>query len=316
MRDEKGASLLIVIVTVFIVFTLGLSLASMTLSSRVQINKTEKVNVATDLAEMGVTYFDQKITNIVAEANATGTNFCSQLNSKLTAEKSKTNPNTVETNKSFKIYGLTFSGITIQNNIATCQDPITIDFNSYGLDETNGKSEKTLKVTMYINKVSQSGTGTGTGTTIRPIEGWSLDRSYTVPQKGYPISIPDSVKIINSFHLSGQEVLTFTKNAYFSFYFKDTGKAKIFIEGDAFFTVLPEIRGNGYVQVKKNAVFPSTTTNSFFQNNNICVQGSTYILQNNVLVKKDFPRNSTCPPINTGTGPTWSLDVNPFKIVY
>jgi Tfp pilus assembly protein PilX len=311
MKNEKGASLLLVIVTVFVVITLGLSLVSMTLSSRVQTTKTEKTNVAVDLAEMGVTYFDQRITNIVAEANASGTNICSQLNTKLNVEKTKTNPIIVEPKKSFKISGLTITGISFQNNVYSCQDPITLNFSSYGLDETNGKNEKTLKVTMYINKVVK-----GVETEVRPIQDWSSDKTFTVPKKGYPISVPDSVNVTNQFHLSGQEVLTFTKNVYFTFPFKDTGKAKIFVTGDAFFATLPTINGNGYVEIKKNAVFPASTTNSFFQNNNICVLGSTYILQNNVAVKKDFPRNSICPPVNQGTGPTWSAEVNPEKVVY
>lgn len=55
-----------VIITLTVLFTLGLS--GMAMNTSLQINKTEKINKATDLAEMGITYYKQKVDSIIVAA--------------------------------------------------------------------------------------------------------------------------------------------------------------------------------------------------------------------------------------------------------
>ncbi|GAE43974.1 hypothetical protein [Mesobacillus boroniphilus] len=68
MKNEKGYALVLVLLIITITFTFAISLSGMALSARKQFNKTDEINRATDLAEMGVAHYEALLNNFVKDA--------------------------------------------------------------------------------------------------------------------------------------------------------------------------------------------------------------------------------------------------------
>jgi hypothetical protein len=65
IRNEKGSTLIITLLTITVIVMFSTVLISTTINSSLQINKTEQDIQATNLAEMGVVYFNEAFSNVI-----------------------------------------------------------------------------------------------------------------------------------------------------------------------------------------------------------------------------------------------------------
>jgi hypothetical protein len=66
IRNEKGSTLIITLLTITVIVMFSTVLISTTINSSLQINKSEQDIQATNLAEMGVVYFNEAFTHVIA----------------------------------------------------------------------------------------------------------------------------------------------------------------------------------------------------------------------------------------------------------
>jgi hypothetical protein len=120
--------------TVTIVFALALSGAA--LNSTKQFNKTDNLNKATDLAEMGITYYQNVSTSLIQQAkdavakSTTPTNFCTEYINLLKNQDGTYNVDSNSGNK-YKISLITTSACS--DNLSE----INVVFKSDGITKTN-----------------------------------------------------------------------------------------------------------------------------------------------------------------------------------
>lgn len=68
IHNQKGYTLILVMVIISVIMILGVALSGVTLNANKQINMTDRQNKATDLAEMGITHFEETINGLISQA--------------------------------------------------------------------------------------------------------------------------------------------------------------------------------------------------------------------------------------------------------
>ncbi|CAM3941427.1 hypothetical protein [Mesobacillus thioparans] len=261
MKNENGYALLLVLVIITITFTFALSMSGMALSARKQVNKTDEINKATDLAEMGVAHYETVLNKIVKNTKWPSGTFDSKLQQSLPQES--TISNTIDSN-SYRITNVILKKVQ--------DDKVIITFDSIG--KTSAAS-KTLNGRITIEKK----TNFKAGDSVPKPEDFYITENNYIDLKGGDkyISYPSATYFVKSIDIHGQRLLEVYGNAFFNSPINFFGTADILIHGDAIFRFKPEFNGNSY---------------------SFCVRGNTFYIENNKLkLYKPFPSgtNASCP---------------------
>lgn len=292
--NQKGYTLILVLVTITVIFILGMSLSTMALSTRLQFNKTDEHNKATDLAEMGITYFQTEINSLIPQATSNAqknnTNFCTELtnldNQKLSAE---TNLKSVDGTNSYQI---------ISPSII-CTDPtkVTVTFSSKGITANDAVTLKGIFAILGSSGNSRVGE-TLPSTSLFTIQAGNVtlngNRNFSYDKSVY----------FNSFTSNGRVKLSVNADAYFGSITMN-GNSFVLVKGNAYFNYLIMNGNPGYIEVDGDAIF---VTPPIKQNSNICIKGNIYKVDNNtnkLINFSDYTNyfTNTC----SSTITTWQL---------
>lgn len=306
VENQKGYALVLVLVIITITFTLALSLSGMALSARKQFNKTDEINKATDIAEMGVAHYEAWLANAVSRANIYAE---SQANTVIKNNNGNKKPHplgkvktckkniirctveydeyflkdlklridalnnsllrTVEGDNVYEVKDITISDIK-------ADDTIAVNFKSYGKTKTE---TKVLESMITIEKNGESLVGE-----TKPLPNdYKIVNSTAINLKGQDkhLTFDQSTYFEKKIEIQGNRAIKVNGNAYFKEKVLFSGTADILVFGDAIFAVPPEFNGNAYL---------------------FCIYGNIYkIDENNKLIEyTDFPsgQNKSCPRPN------------------
>lgn len=312
MKNEKGYALVLVLLIITITFVFALSMSGMALSARKQFNKTDEVNKATDLAEMGVAHYETLVYQYVDLAN---TQAKAKIDAALAAIESKENNMTIP-DYDEEFYKALYAQISKNTSLSiTIEDSnsykvfsplikkidnakISIDFKSNGMADSE---TKLLDTTIFVNKKD----GNSKVGEIVP-----LKSSYS-EIIDYPIDFSGNY---------GKDKDKDNKKRldYFSAYFSQDvlirGNRLIVVNGDAFFNSKVYFDGTADIIVYGDAIFRSRFDDPKPPNGSytFCVTGNKYLIDkdNDRLIEYDnFPegKKASCP--KTKDTP-WSIEPN------
>ncbi|RSD23323.1 hypothetical protein [Mesobacillus subterraneus] len=289
VKNEKGYALVLVLLIITITFTFALSLSGMALSARKQFNKTDEVNRATDLAEMGVAHYEALLANIVKNSNikadeaveeaTKGINKNGKKNRnipvyddyffdflKKNLEANRNLSNVVENPNSY--------AVTLNSYTLPLDKKIIVEFTSVGRIE---KESKTLSGTVTITKNSLTRHG----------EDAPLKSSFAINEN-------NSIEMIGNYPPK-----LYKESTYFERSIDLRGKNSLTVTGDAFFKDKVSLKGTDTIVVHGDAIFSSRLDNpSLNGNSTFCVYGNTYYTENDKLVEYNpFPsgNSKSCP---------------------
>lgn len=275
---------------------LGIALGGATLNARKQFNVTEKANKATDLAEMGITYYLNVNNSLIgpAEARSNLTNFYTEFTSRLKAS-SIYQPQRVDDNNSYQIL-FDSSRTTSLTQFLLNPDVINIGFKSIGTSGSNSPVtlEGSFKLTknrvgepapllsLFINGVLNTAYSS-TNLINYGVVDITQKEDYTL----------DNLALFDSLTLKGDgnERYSFTINndTIFLNTISMNGHTKLTINGDAIFFNIEPID-----KLTKKA--------------DICITGNTYTVSNGKLVDLDISAFNACADTNSQN--EWSINPN------
>ncbi|MBT2636343.1 hypothetical protein [Bacillus sp. ISL-39] len=305
MQNEKGYALVLVLLIITITFTFALSLSGMALSARKQFNKTDEINRATDLAEMGVAHYEALLTRIVENANAEAgqavqnaldllsenpnypvPDYDQEFNAALAREVNKNAYLPLDVNED--------NSYQISNPVINRQASyILITFDSKG---KTVKEEMVLKGKLTIKKSTGSRAG------------------ESVPEKTTYVNIE-----LEDFELKGgKQEETYSGNTFFNKTVTLRGNTGLFIKGDTFFNSHVILKGGDTIIVHGDAIFNEPLSPDTNGNSSVCVLGTPYRIENQKLVEYtpfDGGDIDSCPQAVLNN--EWSIDPdNGMEVTY
>ena len=279
-----------VVMTLVIVF--GLALSAMALTANKQFHKTDHLNRATDLAEMGATYYKTAINSLipsaVAAASTNKTTFCQQLKSLHDKQVGIYDTKTVEDSNTYQISSPAFPPCIGNPNV------ILLNFISTG---KTGTEEKAIIGHLKISKRIAS---------VRPDN--STYEKYEDDKLNKDLSLTGPVNFTaNNFKINGGRSLKIEKNAYFTSLTLD-GNAEVLIGGNAVFQQITSMNGNTLLMVEGDAFFQDTPIiEKFVGHPSICIKGNIYKVDNSQIREyTDFSNNFTNTCVNSNAD--WYID--------
>ncbi|WML47369.1 hypothetical protein RCG23_18160 [Neobacillus sp. PS3-34] len=292
MKNEKGYTLLIVLITITIILIFGMSLSGMVLSSRYQFNKTDNRNKATDLAEMGITYYKAVTNRIVAAANttaslnSTSTTYDSNFKSALKAyTEMKTGYIKLMTVESDKTYKINFMNIDESN-----PNKLVVNFNSFG---NAGKETVNLTGSITIQKLSGK---------LRIGQTKPVQSSYSIVET-------------NLIDLWAQnKSATYNSSTYFTNYIHIQGNRTLLVNGDAYFVSEVSYQGAADIIIKGDAIFEKAMIIPNGKAYKLCITGDTYLVDSQgKLIDYVIPQNRCAKTASN----SWGIDNNSgIKVQY
>ncbi|NHM30488.1 hypothetical protein [Neobacillus terrae] len=276
--------------TLVIVF--GLALSGMALTANKQFHKTDNLNRATDLAEMGATYYKSVINSLipsaVAAARTNKTTFCQELKRLHDRQVGIYDSKTVESSNKYQISSPVFPAcIGNPNNIL-------LNFISTG---KTGTEEKAIIGHLKISKRIAS---------VRP--DYSAFEKYEDDKLNKDLSLTDPVNFTNdNFKITGGSSLRIEKSAYFKSLTLD-GNAEVLIGGNAVFQQITSMNGNTLLIVEGDAYFQATPIiEKFVGHPTLCIKGNIYKVDNNQIMEyTDFSNYFTNTCVNSNAD--WYID--------
>lgn len=151
LRNERGSSLLIVLMVMTVFTMIGLSLLGSAVSGAKQVSSTNGSIQSTNLAEMGVNYVELEVSQVIknkptAALSQTVTDIQTILKSDTAIVVDSNNPNA-----NFTIKNLTVLGSKILDNSgAQTGEEVKVSFTSEGL--SNGKKQKAIQTTIVLTR--------------------------------------------------------------------------------------------------------------------------------------------------------------------
>ncbi|MFT9599063.1 hypothetical protein [Mesobacillus sp.] len=306
MKNEKGYALVLVLLIITLTFTFAISLSGMALSARKQFNKTDEINRATDLAEMGVAHYEAILSKLVKNANDEA-----RQTVQTAFEAATQNPNTPIPNYDDLFY-ISLSRKLTENPsvilsidegnsyeilnpiIAKHVENISISFNSKG---KTVNEEKELKGKLTINKNTDSRDG------------------EFIPNRNTFENIE-----LDDFEIKGgKQEETYTASTYFQKTVTLKGNTTLIIKGDTFFNSDVTLKGGDTIFIFGDAYFYKPLSPIIKgEKSKICILGTPYLLKNQKLVEYtsfDGGDTDSCPkPILDNE---WSIDPdNGMKVEY
>jgi hypothetical protein len=305
MKNEKGYALVLVLLIITITFTFALSLSGMALSARKQFNKTDEINRATDLAEMGVAHYEALLTRIVENANAEAEQAVQKALHLLSE-----NPN-------LKVpdYDDVFNKVLSDEVVKNAYLPLAVDeVNSYEISNPvisrhNGKITLTFDskgLTANEEKELQ-----GTLTIIKNKD--ALDDELTINEDDY-----DYIELYDFDLKGGKQKETYPGSTFFKKTVTLRGNTALIIRGDAFFNSSVTLKGGDTIIVYGDAIFAEELEDIKPDKAKICILGTPYrIVNQNIVEYPSFDGGDTdsCPqPILDNE---WSIDPdNGMEVTY
>lgn len=285
MKNEKGYTLVLVMIIITVTMIFALSLSSITLNTRTQLTKTDNRNKATDLAELGVTYFQSVVTDSINSASTTAAaenNTWINNNNKATQAQINAQYDSYFYTDLGKLLNVNLSAVTVDQ---VTKDNYQVTFNQLINNTSNGIIQVIFTSTGNSSKESVPITGTFTitkGSTGLVGQPNPSSTAYTnVVSNSLYLSPPAKVTSYSSstffsslVHIQGNHKLSISGNAYFSS-LELAGSAKLYVDGDAVFGTPISIQDNGVKQV--------------------CITGNTYLYNSStkLLDAYQIPQN-TC----------------------
>jgi hypothetical protein len=270
-------------IIISVIFILAMSLSGMAISTRMQFNKSDDRNKATDLAEMGITYYQTVVNKFISSANAAAnelvknnngnfdTYFRTELERRLTSQP--TINNTVENSNNYKIQ---------YDNLVLSSGEFMINFVSTG---STGNNSISLTGTILIQKSSAIPSKVGQTTPSPSSYQLAVNAPIILEAKNKIAQYNASTYFSETIHIQGNRSLIVKGDAFFSKELTFQGSANITINGDAIFL--------------KPIIFPNGTPYTF------CVYGNTYKVDgNDKLVAYPITQNKCSKP------PTQNWDID------
>lgn len=296
MKNERGYALVLVLLIITITFTFALSLSGMALSARKQFNKTDEINRATDLAEMGVAHYEALLKRIVKNANA---------EAEKTVQKAL---DLLSENPNLKVpdYDDEFYKALSEEVGKNAYLPLTLDgSNSYEISDPvisrhNGKIVITFDskgLTVDEEKELQ-----GTLTIIKNKD--SLDDELAKDEDDY-----DYIEFYDFDLKGGKQKEIYPGSTFFKKTVTLRGNTSLIIRGDAFFNSSVTLKGGDTIIVYGDAIFAVGLEDIKPDKARICILGTPYkIVNQNIVEYPSFDGGDTdsCPqPILDNE---WSID--------
>lgn len=297
MKNEKGYALVLVLLIITITFTFALSLSGMALSARKQFNKTDEINRATDLAEMGVAHYEALLTRIVKNANAE-------------AEQTVQNAlDLLSKNPNLKVpdYDDVFNKVLSDEVGKNAYLPMAVDeANSYEISNPvisrhSGKITLTFEskgLTANEEKELQ-----GTLTIIKNKD--SLDGELATDEEEYDYVVWDDF----DFHGGKKHTETFPGSTFFKKSVTLRGTSSLIIRGDAFFHSSVTLRGGDTIIVYGDAIFAEDLDEIKAAKAKVCILGTPYKIVNQKIEEYtpfDGGDTDSCPKSILDN--EWSID--------
>lgn len=285
-------------IIITVIFILALSLSGMTLSTRLQFNKTDEHNKATKLAEMGITYYQSIVNKFVSSANNVANQTMTDYINGFNKNNQPTDEQITESyNNSFK---------TALNNSLSSQPALTNQVEGSNQFEVDFKSLIQQSNKLLVNFTSKGSTGKDdvilTGTiTIQ-------SSNIQADQSGKPKPSPSAYSYIENNAVSGSKIPPYNTSTYFSQSVQLQGRHPLIINGNAYFSQDFSLQGATYITVYGDAIFEKGI---IFQPGNgqpatICIYGNTYeVDSHNNLQDFPIPQNTCSQP----QGRDWSIDM-------
>lgn len=300
MKNEKGYTLILVMIIITVTMILGLALSGATLNERTQVNKTDNRNKATDLAEMGVTYYQSFVTKKITEAKQNAKDYRDHYNDNLIISHQLNEAQLDQLYDPFFIDQLS-TLLTIN------PDPVLVETEKNKFVITFLKLYKSNLNNLVVNFES-SGTSETESATVTG--SFTIKKNSQTSKVNQPKPTSDSfsetetspVNLVNQ-----PKFKTKDHSTYFNDYVNIQGNRILTVNGDAYFIKL-NLQGSAKVKIVGDAIFETdiTTTGNAYS---ICVTGNTYKLDSTKTKLIDYPiSRNTCS--NTSGTIDWALDVN------
>lgn len=285
MKNEKGYALVLVLIIITLSMILGLALSGAVLTTNKQVNKTDNLNKATDLAEMGITYYQTAINSLISDTQAAikvnNNDFCTEFIKQETLKTSLGlySPKEIDASKNkYKIDKVA----PIQ-----CSNVGQFKFTFTSTGTTASGETKQLQGTIAISQIRigkdmpdyLSFTDPGIN---------KLNYSITFPSTQYPLG----VKFPSGLTIVGSNILTIVKSAYFSS-LEINGSSQVIVQETAIINKITSVNGNTNLKIYGDAIFLSETPriDQIAGKADICIYGNIYTVKDNKLV--DYPDFST-----------------------
>ncbi|WP_284036117.1 hypothetical protein [Neobacillus sp. 114] len=300
IKSEKGYTLILVMIIVSVTMILAATLSSSVISARKQFNKTENINIATDLAEMGITYYQAAINNLIINTQETikvsKNDFCTEFTLE---ERNNTNiysPKYVDTDgNKYKID---------KTAPISCSNVGQFKFTFTSTGTTKSGEVRQLQGTIAISQVKVG----------KDLPDYSLFKdSGITKQVNYSIEFPSTtypngVAFNSGLTIVGGNILTVLKSAYFSS-MEINGGAQVIVQETAIINKITSVNGNTNLIIYGDAIFLTETPriDKLAGKANICIYGNIYTVKNNKLYDyTDFSNyfNNTCSNSNS----SWTVN--------
>ncbi|WP_043934222.1 hypothetical protein [Bacillus sp. EB01] len=288
MKSERGYALLIVMIIATLTMIFALSLSGLALSTRAQLNKTDNINKATDLAEMGVTYYQKVVEKHVNTAKSTAATKTQQNFSGKTPTQQQRDDYLDQIFKSELTTLLQTNNAQV--NVDTPNNNFQITFKSL--------TPNPEKLNELIIKFESMGE---TNNEKLPLTGFfTIKKSTTKSRVGELTPVPSHYKIIENYPVEllnkPPKFKTNNNSTYFKGKVTIQGNRILTVNGEAYFKDL-ELQGSAAIQINGDAIFEKEITvigNAY----KICITGKTYLLDSTKakLISYPIPRNTCAKP--------------------
>lgn len=303
MKNEKGYALVLVLLIITITFVFALSMSGMALSARKQFNKTDEVNKATDLAEMGVAHYEAVVSRQVESANVAAK---AQVDAALEAALKWPNKDYIIPDYDEVFYDAL--AIEVLNN-----DHPTLNVEGSNAYKVSSPSlakldDRKIAVTFKSEGKTKDETELLESTIF-------VEKKIDDSRAGVVIPNKDSFKIIewDPFEMKGgKDYEEYPGSTFFTQSVTLKGNTKLKINGDAFFNSDVTLKGGDKLFVMGDAIFLNPLDDKSLNGSKagICVKEKSYLVKDNKLIEY-IPFNggdmSDCP---VPFGHEWSIDPN------
>lgn len=291
LRNEKGYALVLVLVIITVTFTLALSMSGMAISARKQFNKTDEINKATDLAEMGVAHYETLLANIVNMSNIEAEKAVELATQGINKNGKK--------NRNLPDYDVLFWATLKKNLELPSNNKLIIEVENTNSYEVTMKSYTSIidnKIIVRFMSAGKTSKETKELNSTITIEKNALTRhGEDAPDKSsYVIKENNTISLIGKYPPK-----LYLDSTYFEREIDLRGKNVLTVKGNAYFKDKVSLKGTDTIVIHGDAIFYTKLENPYINGNSaFCVYGNTYYIENNKLLEYNpFPAGNSkfCP---------------------
>lgn len=291
-----------------VIVILGLSLSGMAMTANKQFNKTENRNKATDLAEMGITYYKTELNNMIAPAKVAmetnKTNFCTEFKNQYNTRKSSLKLLDLKTIENQNNYQIIVPSTMTAIDCSNTSSDVTVNFTSKG---KTASEDVILTSKIIVSKVSRAGNPA-------PIKDPKI--YPVVPFSNTYISSSTGKFYYSEFKLNDNDThIVNNPSAWFEA-FRSVGgwKGSVEVLHEAIFEKI-DINGKSELNVYGDAIFlTKDAVEKQTSKAEICIKGDVYYIKNGKLEEftdSNLYFDNSCVNSNSN----WYIDENDGIIV-